>query len=49
MPKPLKQRVAESDQRKKDRGLTRVSVWVPAEDKARIKRYAARLVKQSGL
>jgi ribosomal protein S16 len=46
--KSNKDYVAESEQRKRDQGLTRVGVWVPNTDesKSKIKVYAEKLVKK---
>ena len=47
MPKTDAQRRAAADARKRDQGLTRVSVWVPVENAAEIKREAQRLVAEN--
>ena len=47
MPKTDAQRRAAADARKRDQGLTRVSVWVPVESAAEIKREAQRLVAEN--
>ena len=47
MPQTDAQRRAAADARKRDQGLTRVSVWVPVESAAEIKREAQRLVAES--
>ena len=47
MPQTDAQRRASADARKRDQGLTRVSVWVPVQNAAEIKREAQRLVDES--
>ena len=41
------ERVADSEARKRASGFVRVYVWVPAGDREKIKKYAAKLRKQT--
>ena len=46
MPKTDAQRRAAADARKRDQGLTRVSVWVPVNNAEEVKSKARRLVDE---
>jgi len=46
MPQTDAQRRAASDARKRDQGLTRISVWVPRKNAAEVKAEARRLVAE---
>jgi len=46
MPKTDAQRRAASDARKRDQGLTRISVWVPVKNAPEVKVEARRLVAE---
>ena len=39
-PKPVKQRVAETRERKREKGLCRVEVWVPENDAQKVHDFA---------
>jgi len=45
-PKTGSQRVADSEARKRERGLTKTWFWVYPEDKETLRKYAAKLRKK---
>ena len=48
-PKTLSERVRDSEQRKRDKGLRKASIWCHPDDRDQIRNYAAKLTKKRGL